>query len=202
MDIVGSVNAALKKVPAWTFYLVAVAYVGWQFYLAVTGKIGADPVKLLEREYGAMAIKLIMAGLLVTPLRKWTGLNLLKFRRAIGVVAFFLVLAHFMVWALLDVGSLGRVWADILKRPYVTVGMGALALMIPLVVTSNNLMLRRLGGMTWRNLHKLTYPVAILAGVHYIWLTKVWETKPLLYLAIILLLLATRIRLPKQSVTA
>ena len=202
MEIVGLINGRLKQVPAWPLYLVGAAYAGWQFYLAVTGKIGVDPVNLLEREYGAMALKLIIAGLLVTPLRKWTGLNLLKFRRALGVTAFFLVLAHFMVWALLDVGSLGRVWADIIKRPYVTFGMGAFVLMLPLAITSNNLMLRRIGGMAWRSLHKLTYPVAILAGVHFVWLTKVWEAEPLIYLTIILGLLVTRIRWPKRQVLA
>ena len=202
MDVVGSINGALKKVPAWPLYIAGAVYAGWQFYLAVTGKIGVDPVNLLEREYGAMALKLIIAGLLVTPLRKWTGLNLLKFRRAIGVTAFFLVLAHFCVWALLDVGTFARVWADIVKRPYVTIGMGAFVLLLPLAVTSNNLALRKMGGMAWRKLHKLTYPVALLAGVHFVWLTKVWEAEPMIYLAIILGLLATRIRWPRRQVVA
>jgi methionine sulfoxide reductase heme-binding subunit len=202
MDIAGSVNGVLKKVPAWPLYIVGAAYAGWQFYLAATGQIGVDPINLLEREYGAMALKLIIAGLLITPLRKYTGLNLLKFRRAIGVTAFFLVLAHFMVWAVLDVGTFARVWADIVKRPYVTIGMGALVLMLPLVLTSNNWSLRKLGGAAWRKLHKLTYPAAILAGVHYVWLVKGWQTEPLVYLTIILGLLATRIRFPARSVTA
>lgn len=202
MDIVGQINGALRKVPAWPLYIIAAVWAAWVFYLAATGKIGADPINKLEREYGAMAIKVIIAGLLVTPLRKYAGLNLLKFRRAIGVTAFFLVLAHFTVWALLDVGTFARVWADIVKRPYVTFGMGALVLLLPLAVTSNNLSIRKLGGAAWRKLHKLVYPAAILAGVHYLWLVKGWQTKPMLYLAIILLLLATRIRWPKRQVTA
>ena len=202
MDIPGSVNGVLKKVPAWPLYIVGAVYAGWQFYLAATGKIGVDPINLLEREYGAMALKLIIAGLLVTPLRKYTGINLLKFRRAIGVTAFFLVLAHFTVWAVLDVGTFARVWADIIKRPYVTIGMGALVLVLPLVLTSNNWALRKVGGMNWRKLHKLTYPAAILAGVHYVWLVKGWQTEPLVYLAIILGLLATRIQWIRRSVTA
>lgn len=202
MDIVGPINGALKKVPAWPLYIVGAAYASWEFYLAATGKIGVDPINLLEREYGSMALKLIVAGLLVTPLRKYTGLNLLKFRRAIGVTAFFLVLAHFTVWAILDVGSLSRVWADIIKRPYVMFGMGAFVLMLPLVLTSNNWSLRKIGGMAWRKLHKLTYPAAILAGIHYVWLVKGWQTEPLVYLAIILALLATRIRFPARSMAA
>jgi methionine sulfoxide reductase heme-binding subunit len=84
----------------------------------------------------------------------------------------------------------------------VTIGMGALVLMLPLVLTSNNWSLRKMGGMAWRKLHKLTYPAAILAGVHYVWLVKGWQTEPLVYLTIILGLLATRIRFPARSVTA
>lgn len=202
MNVAGPINGVLKKTPAWPLYIAGAIYAGWQFYLAATGKIGVDPINLLEREYGSMALKLIIAGLLVTPLRKYTGINLLKFRRAIGVTTFFLVLAHFTVWAVLDVGSLARVWADILKRPYVTIGMGALVLMLPLVLTSNNWALRKVGGMNWRKLHKLTYPAAILAGVHYVWLVKGWQTEPLVYLTIILVLLATRIRIPARSAAA
>ena len=202
MDIVGQINGALRKVPAWPLYIIGAAYAAWEFYLAATGRIGADPINLLEREYGSMALKLIIAGLVITPLRKYLGLNLLKFRRAIGVTAFFLVLAHFSVWAILDVGSLARVWADIIKRPYVMFGMGAFVLLLPLVLTSNNWALRKVGGMNWRKLHKLTYPAAILAGVHYVWLVKGWQTEPLVYLTIILGLLATRIRLPQRSQVA
>lgn len=202
MNVAGPINGVLKKTPAWPLYIAGAIYAGWQFYLAATGKIGVDPINLLEREYGSMALKLIIAGLLVTPLRKYTGINLLKFRRAIGVTTFFLVLAHFTVWAVLDVGSLARVWADILKRPYVTIGMGALVLMLPLVLTSNNWALRKVGGMNWRKLHKLTYPAAILGGVHFVWLVKGWQTEPLVYLTIILVLLATRIRIPARSAAA
>ena len=202
MNVAGPINGVLKKTPAWPLYIAGAIYAGWQFYLAATGKIGVDPINLLEREYGSMALKLIIAGLLVTPLRKYTGINLLKFRRAIGVTTFFLVLAHFTVWAVLDVGSLARVWADILKRPYVTIGMGALVLMLPLVLTSNNWALRKIGGMNWRKLHKLTYPAAILGGVHFVWLVKGWQTEPLVYLTIILVLLATRIRIPARSAAA
>ena len=202
MDIVGQINGALRKFPAWPLYIIGAAYAAWEFYLAATGRIGADPINLLEREYGSMALKLIIAGLVITPLRKYLGLNLLKFRRAIGVTAFFLVLAHFSVWAILDVGSLARVWADIIKRPYVMFGMGAFVLLLPLVLTSNNWALRKVGGMNWRKLHKLTYPAAILAGVHYVWLVKGWQTEPLVYLTIILGLLATRIRLPQRSQVA
>lgn len=192
MDVAGRINGVLRKVPAWTIYIVATAWVFWLFYLGLTGGLGVEPINALEREYGELGLKLLIAGLLVTPLRKWTGVNLTKFRRAIGVTTFFLILAHFLVWAVLDVQTFERVWMEIVKRPYVTVGMAAFVLMIPLAITSNNLSVRKLGAASWRTLHKLTYPIAILGGVHYLWLVKGFQIEPIVYLCVILGLLATR----------
>jgi len=199
MDVAGTINGALRKVPAWTVYIVGAAFAGWLFYLGLTGGLGAEPINALEREYGEIGLKLTVLGLLVTPLRKWTGVNLMKFRRAIGVTAFFFVLAHFLVFAILDVQSLGRVWTEIVKRPYVTVGMVSFLMLIPLAVTSNNRAVKRLGAASWRKLHKLTYPAAILGAVHYIWLSKGFQIEPLVYLFVILALIATRMSWQKRS---
>ncbi|WP_282023904.1 protein-methionine-sulfoxide reductase heme-binding subunit MsrQ [Limimaricola cinnabarinus] len=187
------INGALRRVPAWTLYLIGAAWMAFLFWQALTGRLGVEPINALEREYGDVALKLLVAGLAVTPLMKYARINLMKFRRAIGLLTFFFVLAHFSVWALLDVQSLGRVWADILKRPYVTVGMIAFLGLIPLALTSNNWSVRRLG-RNWRRLHQLVYGIAILGAVHYIWLAKGFQIEPLVYLGLILGLLATRIR--------
>lgn len=202
MDITGTINTTLRRVPPVTIYIVGAAWAGWLFWQAATGSIGVDPVNTLEREYGELALKLLVAGLAVTPLRKWTGINLIRFRRAIGVTCFFFVLAHFTVWALLDVQSLARVWADIVKRPYITIGMGAFLMLIPLAITSNNLAVRRMGAAGWKRLHKLTYPAAILGALHYIWLVKGWPLEPFVYLGIILILLLARIKWPTTRVAA
>ena len=190
------VNDGLRRVPAATVYIVAAIWAAWEFYQAATQQAEylVEPINVLERTYGEAALYLLVAGLAITPLRKHAGVNLLKFRRAIGVTAFFLVLAHFLVWAILDVQSLARVWADIVKRPYVTVGMAAFLLLIPLALTSNNWAVRRLGALRWRNLHKLTYPAVVLGGLHYLWLVKGFQLEPILWLAAILGLLALRIR--------
>jgi sulfoxide reductase heme-binding subunit YedZ len=119
--------------------------------------------------------------------------NLITFRRTIGVLAFTYVALHFLVWAVLDVQSISRVLADIIKRPYITIGMAAFVLMIPLAATSNNRSIRVLGAM-WRKLHLLTYPIAILAAVHFIWLSKGFQLEPMVYLAVILGLLSLRVR--------
>lgn len=202
MDIVGNLNSAFRKIPAWTIYVVGAVWAAWLFYLGLTGGLGAEPINALEREYGEVALKLMVVGLVVTPLRKYAGVNLLKFRRAIGVTAFFFVLAHFSVWAVLDIGSLGRVWADILKRPYITIGMASFLMLIPLAITSNNTMVKRLGAASWRQLHKLTYPAALLGAIHYIWLVKGFQIEPLVYLAIILGLLAVRFKASQRLRTA
>ncbi|MEO9685310.1 MAG: protein-methionine-sulfoxide reductase heme-binding subunit MsrQ [Tateyamaria sp.] len=195
MTLVDRLNAWCRKVPTWAVYIVCLIPIPVLYYQAVTGGLGRDPVKGLEHELGEIALQLLILGLSVSPLRKFTGLNLLKFRRAIGVVTFVYVSLHLLVYAALDVQSLGRVWADIVKRPYITVGMLAFVLMIPLVATSNNRATKALGA-TWRKLHLLTYPIAILGAAHFIWLSKGFQLEPLVYLAIVLLLLSTR--LPKM----
>lgn len=195
------VNTWLRKVPAWLIYVTGAAWAAWLFYQGIDGKLGPEPINTLERLYGEIALQLLVAGLVVTPLRNWTGINLIKFRRAIGVTCFFFVLAHLMVWAVLDVGTLGRVWADIVKRPYITIGMGAFLLLLPLAITSNNKMMRKLGPVRWRKLHKLTYPAAVLGALHYVWLVRGWPLEPFLYLGVILGLLALRLRLRQRTVS-
>jgi len=159
----------------------------------MTGGLGVEPIKALERELGKIALQLLVAGLCITPLRRFAGLNLLKFRRAIGVLAFVYVLLHLLVWLVLDVQIPAQIWADILKRPYVTIGMLGFVLLIPLAATSNDWAVRRLGP-AWRKLHKLTYVVAILGAVHFVWLAKGFQIEPVLYLLAIMALLALRIR--------
>lgn len=202
MDVAGTINRTLRRVPAWPLYLLGAGWAAWLFWLGLTGGLGVEPINALERRYGELGLKLLVLGLLVTPLRRWTGVNLLKFRRAIGLLAFFFILAHFTVWALLDVQSVARVWADIVKRPYVTVGMAAFLMMIPLALTSNNLSVRRLGAAGWRRLHWLTYPVAVLGAVHYLWLAKGFQIEPLVYLAIVVALLGFRVRWNRRTATA
>lgn len=192
MSLTDRVNAFARKLPSWVIYLIYAAPAPVFFYMAATGRMGAEPISALQREYGAIALQLLIIGLCITPLRRHLGVNLLKFRRAFGLLAFFYVVLHLGVWALLDVQSVERVWADIVKRPYITIGMVAFLLMIPLALTSNNRAVRRLGAR-WRRLHRLTYGVVLLGAVHFIWLRKGVQIEPLAYLAVILAVLALRV---------
>ena len=199
MDIAAKINGVARKVPAWTIYIVGAAWAVYLFYLAAfTRAFGAEPINALEREYGEIGLQLLVLGLLITPLRSWFGVNLIKFRRAIGVTTFFYILAHFLVFAILDVQSLERVWTEVVKRPYVTVGMISFVMMIPLAITSNNMSVRKMGAAAWKRLHWLTYPAAILGAIHYLWLAKGFQIEPLIYLAILIGLVAYRY-MPKRK---
>ena len=190
--VADSINRATRHVPVWAVYFVYLLPVPWLLYLGVTGGLGRDPVKTLEHELGEIALQLVVLGLCVTPLRRFAHINLIKFRRALGVLAFVYVVLHVVVWAVLDVQALDRVWADIVKRPYITIGMAAFVLLIPLAMTSNNWSVRKLGSR-WRQLHVLAYPAAVLSGLHYVWLAKGFQIEPLVYFSVICGLLALRL---------
>ena len=190
-------NTLLRKLPVWVVYLVLVLPPFWYLYLGLTGGLGVEPIKALEHELGELAPIFLIIGLAVTPLRRFLGLNLMKFRRAIGVMTFYYVACHLLVWLVLDVQDPARIWADIVKRPYITVGMAAFVLLLPLAATSNNLSVRELGP-TWRKLHKLVYPAAVLGAVHFVMLAKGFQIEPLIYLAIIMVLLALRL-IPREA---
>lgn len=191
-------NQLLRAVPPWLLYIGAVAWAAFLFWQGVTGRLGPDPVKALEHGYGEAALILLVAGLSVSPLRRAIGLNLIRFRRGIGLSAFFFLLCHLLVWAVLDIQALERVWADIVKRPYITVGMVSFMLLVPLALTSNNWSVRRLGPR-WRSLHRLTYVAVFLGGVHFVMLRKGIQIEPVMYLMGIALLLG--LRLPSRRKT-
>lgn len=190
--IVDQVNGFVRKVPTWPVYILCVLPVPWLLYLAQTGGLGIEPIKALEHELGEIALQLLIVGLTITPLRRYAGLNLIKFRRCIGLMAFLYVSLHLLVWLVLDIGILSQIWADIIKRPYITIGMAGFLCLVPLAVTSNSYSIRKLGPK-WRSLHKLTYLAVVLGGVHFIWLVKGFQVEPLLYMAVILGLLALRL---------
>ncbi|KPA20069.1 Sulfoxide reductase heme-binding subunit YedZ [Shimia sp. SK013] len=185
------INTLIRRIPKWALYIMAALYPVWLLYSGLTGGLGVDPVKAMEHALGKTGLQLIVLGLIVTPLRSLSGVSLLPLRRVIGVVAFFYILLHFTVWLVLDVQIVTQVWADILKRPYVTVGMAGLLLLIPLALTSNTWSVRKLGSR-WRKLHKLTYPAALLGVAHYLMQSRGFQYEPLIYVGVVIGLLAWR----------
>lgn len=194
MTIVQKINGALRKIPTWPLYLLSPVPGLLMFYWAVTNQLGADPLQVIERQYGKWALQLLIITLLVTPVRKIIGINFIKFRRFLGLTAFMYVCFHLLVWFVLDKQFF---WAEILKdltkRPFIVIGMVNFVLLLPLALTSNNKSIRKLGPKRWSNLHKLSY-IAVLAGAaHYMLVVKAWPLEPMLYVAGTILLVAWRL---------
>lgn len=178
-------NAWLRRLPVWVVYLAGVLPGLWLFWRAFSGGLGPDPVKPLEHGIGLHALQFLLAALLVTPVQRLTRISFLRFRRALGLLGFFYALTHLLVWLLLDIQlRWAEILRDLLARPYVTVGMAALVLLVPLAWTSRDAALRRLGPRVWRRLHLLAYPATLLAALHFALVQKTWQTEPLLYLAL------------------
>jgi methionine sulfoxide reductase heme-binding subunit len=191
-------NAQARRVPTWVVYLLGLVPLGVLVWGAVFGGLGPDPVKAIERGLGERGLQFLLASLAITPLRR-VGLNLLRFRRALGLLSFLYVSLHLLAWVSLDMGlRWGEMLADLTKRPFVIVGMVGFVVMIPLAATSWNGAIRRMGAAAWGRLHKLAH-VAVLAGaVHLALLSKVWTTEILIYLSLTLGLLAIRL-VPKTA---
>ena len=163
------------------------------FELAGFG-LGANPIEELLHELGRWGLKFLLLTLAITPLRRWTGWNwLIRFRRMLGLFSFFYIFLHFTVYAVLDQGlDLSIIIEDVIKRPYITLGMTGLLLLIPLAITSTKGMMRRLG-KRWQKLHRLVYVIAIAGVWHFYWQVKLDTLDATVYAVILLLLLGSRI---------
>ena len=190
-------SKAIVIPPEWVkiaIYTLGMTPAAFAFYYALTGQLGAEPIKGLEKAIGVVALRFLVIGLAITPIRKLMGLNLVRYRRAIGLVAFFNVLLHVIVYVWLDQDlNLAAIWKDLLKRPYITIGMISFAILIPLAITSNTAMIKRLGAAAWQKLHKWVYLAVPAARLHFILLVKRWPPEPLIYAAITSALLAWRV---------
>jgi sulfoxide reductase heme-binding subunit YedZ len=156
--------------------------------------LGANPIEELIHRLGIWGLNFLLITLTVTPLRRLTGKNwLLRFRRMLGLFAFFYLLLHFLTYAGLDQRyDLAAIIEDIAERPYITVGFTALLLLVPLAATSTQAMMRRLG-RRWQKLHRLVYLIAILGVVHFYWQVKLDTLEALIYAAILAILLGYRL---------
>ena len=156
--------------------------------------LGANPVEELIHRFGIWGLNVLLITLAVTPLRFLTGRNwLIRFRRMLGLFAFFYILMHFLTYAGLDQRfDLTVILEDIAERPFITIGFIAFLLLIPLAVTSTNRMMKRLG-RRWQKLHRLVYVIAVLGAWHFYWQVKLDTLEPVIYAAILAVLLGYRI---------
>jgi methionine sulfoxide reductase heme-binding subunit len=175
-------------------YIIGMMPAVWTFYLGLIDQLGADPMKTLERTLGLWALRFLIAALAITPLRRLGGPSLIRYRRAIGLLGFYYAALHLTVYLVLDQGlDLAAIWADIVKRPYITIGMLAFTILVPLAVTSNAPMIRRLGASGWQRLHRLVYVATAAAAIHFLLLVKTWPGEPIIYAGLIVALLLVRL---------
>ncbi len=182
----------------WTkvvVFLICLVPLGILIWEAVQGDLTANPTQFLEHATGDWTLRFVAITLCVSPFRKIFGLpQLIRFRRMLGLFAFFYGCLHFSIYLVFDrVLDFHGLWADIVKRKYITVGFTAFVLMIPLAVTSTARMVRRLGYKRWESLHRLIYVTAILGVIHYYWLVKSDVHLPLEYAAVMAILLGWRV---------
>lgn len=166
----------------------------WDVWRTGSNALGADPVATIEHTLGLWALRFLLLTLAITPLRQLAGWSvLLRFRRMLGLYAFAYACLHFAAWLVLDLGGYWQqVFADVLKRPFITVGFAAWLLLVPLAITSTRGWMRRLG-RRWGRLHMLVYVAAVLAVLHFWWQVKADIREPLLYATVLAVLLAWRV---------
>jgi sulfoxide reductase heme-binding subunit YedZ len=195
------------KIVAWAVCLAPLAMLA---YRAWADDLTANPISFITNWLGDWTFRILLSALALTPLRIVTGMAWqMSLRRLLGLFAFFYASLHFSVWILLDhFFNWSQMAADIVKRPYITVGMFALTCLVPLAVTSTTGMIKRMGAAGWKRLHRLVYVVAVCAALHFLWLAKVGRRDQYVYAAIVALLLgirawdATRRALRRRRVTA
>jgi sulfoxide reductase heme-binding subunit YedZ len=186
---------ALKS--AWAkpvAHLLCVAPFAWLLWAGYSDSLGANPVEKLTHETGQWTLRLLLITLCLSPLRQWSGIAAwLRFRRLVGLYSFFYACCHFAIWFIADHSlDLAAMLEDVIKRPYITLGFSAFLLLWPLALTSNRLMLQRLG-RNWKRLHQLVYAIALLGVLHFLWLVKADYLEPSIYAIIALILLAHRV---------
>jgi len=179
------------KIAVWVVALTPLARLLYGFWM---DDLTVNPIEYVTRELGETALRLLLASLALTPLRILFGISWpVTLRRLLGLFAFVYVCLHFAVWIVLDHFFDWRTMGDdIVKRPWITVGVTALLLLVPLAATSTTGMIKRLGGVAWRRLHRLVYVAATLGVLHYIWLAKKVLIQPWVYAAVLAVLLGIR----------
>lgn len=184
-------------------WLACLAPLVWLAWRGFTGDLGANPIETLIRQLGVWGLRLLLVGLAITPLARILRMpRLVRFRRTVGLFAFSYIVLHLFSYVGVDLFfDLGQLWKDILKRPFITLGMGGFLLLIPLAVTSTNGWVIRMGRATWQRLHWLIYLIVPLGVAHYYLLVKADHRPPLIYATVFLVLMGWRVwdRVKKSS---
>lgn len=180
----------------WALYAVGLVPAGWTFYLGATGQLIGNPVKIFEHLLGEWALRFLILTLAISPLRDLFGINWVRYRRALGLLAFYYVAMHFLAYMVLDKRlAFDVIVEDIFKRWFITIGMAAILLLIPLALTSNRWSIRTLGPR-WVQLHRLVYPIAAGGALHFCLAVKVIGPEQLVYAGLVTVLIGWRLARP------
>jgi sulfoxide reductase heme-binding subunit YedZ len=178
-----------------TVFIASLIPAVWLAYALVTDQLGANPIEAITRETGLWALRFLWLTLLITPLRWVTSWNkLVSLRRMLGLYVFFYAVLHMLLYLWLDqFFDIGEIIKDIIKRPFITIGFISFIALLPLAITSNNKMVKRMGGKAWKKLHKLTYFIAVSSAIHFYMLVKQDKIEPIIYMVLLVLLFSIRL---------
>lgn len=192
--MLAALNPYLRHVPRWLVYLAGFVPAALLVRGVFANTLGIDPLARLEHETGIWALRFLIAALMVTPILRLFRLNLVKFRRALGLLGFYYAMMHLSIWVWLDHQfNWPTLWAEIIKRPYITIGMLAALILVPLAVTSNDLAVRKMRAEAWRRLHWWAYLATALGAIHFLLVVKAWPPEPIIYALIVAVLLGWRV---------
>ncbi len=190
-----TLNNLFRFLPVPLVYLISLIPIPFYFYLGVTNQLGPDPLRYLEHKYGELGLIFLLITLSISTLLRHLNINLMKFRRCIGLVAFFYIVSHICVYFFLDIGlSLEILISDLKKRYYIIAGFLAFIILIPLAVTSNNFAVRKLTIRKWKKIHSFVYIAIVLSIFHFILMSKTWTAELYFYTTSTLVILIFKIK--------
>ena len=190
-----TLNYLFRSLPVPLVYFILLIPIPLYFYLGVINQLGPDPLRYLEHKYGELGLIFLLITLSISTLLRHLNINLMKFRRCIGLVAFFYIVSHICVYVFLDIGlSLDILISDLKKRYYIIAGFFAFIVLIPLAVTSNNFAVRKLTIRKWKKIHSFVYIAIVLSIFHFILMSKTWTAELYFYTTATLVILIFKIK--------
>ena len=191
-------STLFRYLPISLLYCILLIPIPLYFYWGIVNQLGPDPMRYLEHKYGELGLIFLLITLSISPLLKYTKINLLRYRRCIGLVAFYYIVFHICVYFFLDIGlSIDILLSDLQKRYYIIAGFFAFMTLIPLALTSNNFSLRKLSIKTWNKIHSFVYIAIILSIFHFILMSKTWTEELYFYTLVTVIILALKLKRTK-----
>ena len=191
-------RAIFRHLPVSLLYFILLIPIPLYFYWGVVNQLGPDPLRFLEHKYGELGLVFLLITLSISPLLRYTKINLVKFRRCFGLVAFYYIVSHILVYFFLDIGlSMDLLLSDLQKRYYIIAGFFAFITLIPMALTSNNFAVRKLNIRTWNKIHSFVYIAIILSIFHFILMSKTWTGELYFYTLVTVIILVLKLKRTK-----